>query len=253
MYGAICGDLAGSIYEYNQVNRIRSISTAHLITDKSFYSDDSILTIAVADAIINNKDYDYYLRKYINEYKDYKPNYGPYFETIFSPNLIKWSESNNIGNSRGNGAIMRVSPVGFMFKEEKEVIENAKMATMPSHNTKEAIDSATTISLIIFYLRNGYSKEEIIKKLKLDIKYNPFKKFNTTCEETKGNCLYAFFNSNSFEDAIRKTLLMGGDTDTNCAIVGSLADAYYGVDDGLKEQIEQKIPNEFVKILKRNI
>ena len=251
MYGAIYGDLVGSIYEYSQIKGIKSISPKKLITPESFYSDDSILTIAIADAILNNRDYDYYLRKYIQEYKEYKPDFKPYFKTSFSPNLIRWSESNDIGNSHGNGAMMRISPVGFFFDEEKEVIENARLATIPSHNSKESIDSATTIALIIFYLRKGYSRKEIIKKLNLNIKYNPFLKFNTTCEETIGNCLYAFFTSDSFEDALRKTLLMGGDTDTNCAIVGSMAEACYGIDNSLKEQVNEKIPKDFVKILNR--
>ena len=252
MYGAIYGDLAGSIYEFSQTKEVKSIIPTELITKDSFYSDDTILTIAIADAILNNKDYDYYLRKYIKEYKDYKPNFKPYFKTAFSPNLIKWSESDSIGTSHGNGAMMRISPVGFMFNNEKDIIENAKLATIPSHNSKEAIDLTTTIALIIFYLKKGYPKEDIIKKLNLKIEYKPFKKFNTTCEETIGNCLYALFTSNSFEDAIRKTLLMGGDTDTNCAIVGSMAEAMYGIDNSIKEQTEEKIPDTFVKVLRRS-
>ena len=251
MYGAIIGDLAGSIYEYEQVNKVKSIKMNKLIEDNSFYSDDTILTIAILDAVINNKDYDLVLRKYIIKYKDNLPNIKPYFNTIFSPNLIKWSESNKEGNSHGNGAMMRISPVGYLFNTEEEVIKNARLATIPSHNSKEAIDSATTIALIIFYLRNGLSKEEIFNKLSLNVEYKPFLKFNYTCEDTIGNCLYAFYNSNNFEDAIRKTLLMGGDTDTNCAIVGSMAEALYGVDESLINKVNEKIPSEFVKLLNK--
>lgn len=116
---------------------------------------------------------------------------------------------------------------------------------------KESVDSAIIVSLIIFYLRNGLSKEEIYNKLNLNINYIPFTKFNTTCKETLNNCLYAFYNSNSFEDAIRRTLLMGGDTDTNCAIVGSIAEALYGIDESLIEKANNKFPNNFVKILNR--
>ena len=125
---------------------------------------------------------------------------------------------------------------------EIDVIENARLATIPSHNSKESIDSATTVALIIYYFRQGYTKDKIFKMLNIDIEYIPFTKFNTTCEETIGNCLYALYNSNSFEDAIRKTLLMGGDTDTNCAIVGSMAEAMYGIDSELIEQVNEKIP-----------
>lgn len=252
MFGAVYGDLVGSIYEYSQTKEIRCINPDILIQENSFYSDDTILTVAIKDAILHDGEYDKYLRQYIQEYKNYKPNFKPYFKTPFSPNLIKWSSGNTIGTSIGNGAMMRISPVGFMFNNEQDVIENAKLATMPSHNTKEAIDASTTIALMIYYFRNGYSKEEVYKKLNIKVSYKPFTKFNMTCSETISNCLYAFYVSNSFEDAIRKTLLMGGDTDTNCAIVGSIAEAFYGIDSERKKQVEEKIPDEFVKILKAN-
>ena len=251
MYGAIIGDLAGSIYEYEQTKKVRSIDAKSIIVEKSFYSDDTILTIAILDAILHDKDYATYLKRYIHEYRDYKPNFTPYFKTPFSPKLIKWSESNEIGTSHGNGAMMRISPVGYLFDKEEDVIKNAKLATMPSHNSKEAIKSATTIALIIFYLRKGLDKDEIFKKLNIDLKYIPFTKFNTTCEETIGNCLYAFYNSISFEDAMKKTLLMGGDTDTNCAIVGSMAEALYGVEEELINKTNSKLPDKFVKTLKK--
>lgn len=252
MYGTIYGDLAGSIYEYAETKEIKPVNPSKLIVNNSFYSDDTILTIAILDAITNNCDYDYYLRKYIEEYKDYHPDFSPYFKTVFSPNLIKWSKGNTIGVSHGNGAMMRISPVGYMFDTEKEVIENVFLATIPSHNSKEAIECAKIIALMIYYFRNNYSKEEVYKMLNINIKYIPFSKFNTTCEETINNCLYCLYISNSFEDAIRKTLLMGGDTDTNCAIVGSLAEALYGIDDIIKKQVCDKIPDNFVRILKRS-
>ena len=251
MYGALIGDLAGSIYEYDQLRKVHSIQMNNLIEDNAFYSDDTILTIAILDAIVHDRNYDSYLRKYIHEYKEYKPNFSPYFKSSFSPNLIKWSESNISGTSHGNGAMMRISPVGYMFDSEKEVIENARLATIPSHNSKEAIDSATMVALIIYYSRKGYKKDEIFKMMNIDIKYIPFAKSNTTCEETLQNCLYALYNSNSFEDAISKTLLMGGDTDTNCAIVGSMSEALYGIGDELIEKVNEKIPKNFVKILSR--
>ena len=251
MYGAIIGDLAGSIYEYDQVNKVKCIEMNNIIEENAFYSDDTILTIAIMDAIINNKDYDLVLREYIKKYKYNLPNIKPYFDTMFSPNLIKWSETNCEGNSHGNGAMMRISPVGYLFDIEEDVIKNARLATIPSHNSKEAIDSATTIALIIFYLRKGLSKEELFNKLNLKVEYKSFSKFNYTCEDTIGNCLYAFYNSNSFEDAIRKTLLMGGETDTNCAIVGSMAEALYGVDELLINKVNEKIPSEFVKLLNK--
>jgi ADP-ribosylglycohydrolase len=251
MLGAIYGDKAGSIYEFNQIKNIASINPEKLILPSSFYSDDTIETIAVIDAIINNKDYEQTLCEYILENIEYKPNFNPYFKTAFSPGTIKWAKGIGKNDSIGNGAMMRISPVGYLFNNEEDVIENAKLVTVPSHNSKEAIESATIIALMIYYFRNGLKKEEVYKKLGLLIKYEPFIKFNTTCKETMGNCLYALYNSVSFEDAIRKTLLMGGDTDTNCCIVGSVAESLYGMNEKQKAEAISGLPSEYVKILKR--
>ncbi|MBR2677851.1 MAG: ADP-ribosylglycohydrolase family protein [Bacilli bacterium] len=251
MYGAIIGDLAGSIYEYDQTKEIKSIDIDEIIEDNAFYSDDTILTIAIAEAILNNCDYDKYLRKYVRLYSEYRPDFEPYFKNPFSPGLMKWAMGNSAGTSVGNGAMMRISPVGYLFNTEEDVIKNSKLATIPSHNSKEAIDSATKIALIIFYLRQGLSLDEIYSKLKIKLKYEPFTKFNTTCSETMDNCLYTLYNSNSFEDAIKKTIALGGDTDTNACIVGSMAEALYGINNELIIQANGKLPKEFVKVLSK--
>lgn len=251
MLGAIYGDKAGSIYEYEQTKNIKPIKRDKLILENSFYSDDTIETIAVMDAIINKKDYEKTLKEYILAYENYKPNYSPYFKTAFSPNTIKWANGIKDNNSVGNGALMRISPVGYLFNTEEEVIKNSFLVTKTSHNSKSAIESAKIIALMIFYFRKGLTKEEIYKKLNLEIKYIPFKKFNTACDETIGNCLYVIYNSNSFEDAIRKTLLLGGDTDTNACIVGSVAEAIYGMNKQEEEDAIKGLPNDFIKILKK--
>lgn len=251
MLGAIYGDKAGSIYEFDQLNEIKSIRPDVLINPNSFYSDDTIETIAIIDAIINNKDYEETLREYILRNIEYRPNFGSYFKTSFSPGTIKWAKGEKNNNSIGNGAMMRISPVGYLFEREQEVIENARLVTITSHNSKEAIESATIIALMIYYFRNGLQKDEVYRKLNLLVKYEPFKKFNTTCNETLNNCLYALYYSTSFEDAIRNTLLMGGDTDTNCCIVGSIAETMYGMNDQQRVQAISGLPNEYIKIIKK--
>lgn len=251
MLGAIYGDKAGSIYEYNQMKKIEGVYPNELITEESFYSDDTIETIAVIDAIINNKDYEKTLREYILNNENYRPNTPEYFDTSFSPNTIKWAKGIGKSNSRGNGAMMRISPVGYLFDTEEDVIKNAKLATIPSHNSKEAIESATIIALMIFYFRKGYSKEEVYEKMNIKKEYTPFKQFNMTCSETLGNCLYAIYNSTSFEDAIRKSLSMGGDTDTNACIVGSVAEAIYGLNYKQQNDAKSNLPKEYIKILNK--
>ena len=251
MLGAIYGDKAGSIYEFDQIKEIKSINPKKLIVNNSFYSDDTIETIAIIDAIINRKDYGETLKKYILEYENYKPNFLPYFKTSFSPNTIKWAKGIGRNDSLGNGAMMIISPVGFLFNNEEDVIENAKLATIPSHNSCEAIKCATIIALMIFYFKNGLTKQEVYNKLNLPINYEPFIKFNMTCTETIGNCLYAIYNSNSFENAIRNVLLMGGDTDTNACIVGSIAEALYKMNAEQQQLAIKDIPDNFVKVIKK--
>ena len=251
MFGAIIGDLAGSIYEFDQTKHITPVRIDSIIEGNAFYSDDTILTIAIADAIVNGKDYEECLRQYIKEYIDYKPNFKPYFKTSFSPGIIGWAEHKREGNSKGNGAMMRISPVGYLFNSESDVKREAEKATVPSHNSEESIKSATTIALIIFYLRQGYTKEEVYQVLNIKPKEKMFTRFNSRCSDTIDNCLYAFYNSTSFEDSIKRVIQYGGDTDTNACIVGSMAEALYGVPDYLKEEAEKRIPQEFQKVLKK--
>lgn len=246
MWGAIIGDLAGSIYEFQQTKGIKKIEIKELIAENSFYSDDTILTIAILDAILNNQNYEQYLKYYINKYKDYKPNFSPYFKAAFSPSLLKWANSNIGGTSTGNGSMMRISPVGYLFNNLDEVLKQTKLATIPSHNSKEAISCATIIALIIYYARRNYPKEKIIETLKLNYTYKPFLKFNVTCKETIDNCLYALFSSDSFEEALTKVISYGGDTDTNACIVGSMAESLYGIDNDLIIKAKHKLPNEFI-------
>lgn len=251
MWGSVIGDLAGSVYEFSQVKGITPIEVEEIIPDKAFFSDDTILTIAVLEAALSDRDYEKYIRKYGNDYIDYRPDFSPYFKTSFSPGFIKWLKSDEVGKSIGNGAMMRVSSIGYLFNSLDEVIEESKKSCQCSHNSDEAINCSRIVSSIIFLGRNGYSKQEIIELLDLDIKYVPFDRFNTTCGETLDNCLYAVFMSDSFDEAIRKVISFGGDTDTNACIVGGMAEALYGVDQDLINKAKKKIPKEFVKVLER--
>ena len=251
MYGNIIGDLAGSIYEYGQIKKVSNINVTELIPDNAFISDDTILTIAILDAIINNRSYESKLREYCLKYENYVKPDLPYFESSFSPGFIKWAHSNTEGLSSGNGAMMRIAPVGFMFDSIEEVEKHAKEATIPSHNSASAIASATLIAKIIFLARKGLSKEEIIDKLNIKLYEKEIKKFNYTCSDTIDICLYSLFTTNSFEDAIKKVISYGGDTDTNACIVGGMAEAFYGVKDEYIEVVDKKIPEEFKKVLKK--
>lgn len=250
MWGAIIGDLAGSIYEYEQTKEIAEIKDKKsLITDRSFYSDDTILTIAILEAVLDDCNYERYLKEYGLKFINYKPDFEPYFKTSFSPGFINWLNGKSTGTSIGNGALMRISSIGFLFNSEEEVIKHTKLATIPSHNSTEAISSATLVARIIYLAKEGYNKEKIMDILKIKLSPVVFSKFNSTCIETINNCLYAVFSSNNYEDSILKILSFGGDTDTNACIVGSMAEALYGIDKSLIEQAKMKIPPDFVEKL----
>ena len=251
MWGSIIGDLAGSVYEFSQIKEVTPVVVDELIREDSFYSDDTILMVAIVDAILNDRDYNKYLREYGLEFIDYKPDVSPYFKTSFSPGFIKWLKGNEEGLSMGNGAMMRIAPVGYLFNDLDTVREESKKATIPSHNNSDSIKCAQVVASIIYLARSGYSKEEIIDLLELDISFKPFDKFNYTCSDTIGNCLYALFTTDSFENALREVISYGGDTDTNACIVGGMAEALYGVDQSLVDKAKEKVPEKFVKVLEK--
>ena len=269
MLGAIIGDLAGSLDEYQEfkdslnktINLKRRLEILHkqdLIDDDSFYSDDTILTIAILDAILNNKPYGVKLKEYGLKYKDKIPNNVDYFEYMFSPGFIKWCENNEVGKSIGNGSAMRISSVGYLFNDEETVLKEAEKATIPSHNSKEAVAAASSVALSIYLARKGLNKEQI--KEIISTKYNY--KLDYDLEELRKKylfdgtykvvplCIYIALSSNSFEESIRKAISMGGDTDTNACIVGSISEALFGIPDKYVEKVYSKLPNDFVKLLK---
>lgn len=246
MWGAIIGDIAGSIYEGEQVNNIHRINVDKLIKDESFYSDDTILTIAILDAYLHDKNYEYYLKEYVNKYKDIK---HPYFKSPFSPGFIKWANGLKDNNSIGNGAMMRISSIPYLSTNYMDMINDVRLATATSHNTDEAIGCTLIISDIIYSALNGEDKESLMNRYKEYIYYEDFESFNTTCKQTLNNCLYAVFNSSSYEESVMKVISYGGDTDTNACIVGSIAESLYGLPSYLIEEVSDKIPSEFRELL----
>lgn len=250
MLGAIIGDFAGSIFEFEQTKAIKSIKMRSVLPENAFFSDDTILTCAVADALLHGENFEKKIKEYTIEFGNYKPYFKPYFKTPFSPNFTKWAKGEVDGKSAGNGAMMRISPVGFWFESEDEVIENAKNVTACSHDCEEAIDCAKTVSLVIYFARKGFSKQEIKDKLGLkNIEKPKIEKFNYLCNETLEICLFSFFESKSFEDCIKIALSFGGDTDTNACICGGMAEAFYGIDENLKQSVKKKLPKNLLAIV----
>ena len=265
MLGAIIGDVAGSYYEVLEViekkyghrsyeDRIRVLDKNVLLFDQNCsVTDDSILTCAIADAILNGKcSYEKYLREYgLREVDNGKDIYG---RSRFGSGFVSWLEGKTQGESFGNGAAMRIGPVGYLFDSLYEVKRQARFATKPSHNHVDAIKGAEAVAVTIFLLRNGYSKEEVYKYVtdnyyELDYDLEDLQRnnvFSSKSSVTVPQALFVFFQSSDFEDSIRKAISIGGDTDTIACIVGSISEAYYGVDESLKMEVFKYIP-EYMK------
>jgi ADP-ribosylglycohydrolase len=249
LLGALAGDIIGSVYEYSAQKSTDFL----LFCEDSELTDDSILTLAVADAILNNRSYLECIRKYALEYPN--SGYGGMFR--------QWMHAANPQpyNSFGNGSAMRVSPVGWAFDTIEDVLREAEQSAAVTHNHPEGIKGAQAIALSIFLARKGESKEKIKQEVVSRFGYNldetidelrPIYEFNETCQETVPQAIIAFLESEDFEDAIRKAISLGGDADTLAAITGSIAEAYYGgIPEEIAIEVKQRTPQELWDVVEQ--
>lgn len=263
MIGSIIGDVVGSIYEVKEINAIKNNEnkkrpyeerinildkSVPLFNEGSCYTDDTALTCAIADAVINNEDYEKSLRRFgLRELSLGKDRFG---RNAFSEGFIKWLKHKKDGDSFGNGSAMRISPIGFLYDDVETIKKEVYKATIPSHNNSEAIKGAEAVAITIFLARNGKTKEEIKEyiennyyKLDFDLEYlQKNYRFSSKCSETVPQAIFCFLESNGFEDAIRKSISIGGDSDTIACIVGGISEAYYGIPTNLTKEIEKYLP-----------
>jgi len=243
MIGAIAGDIIGSVYENFRTKR----KDFTLFTRVSTYTDDSVLTIAVADAILTDRDYGRAIKSYARRHP--LRGYGPRF--------LRWmvTPGNKPYNSFGNGSAMRVSPVAHAFETEQEVLDEAKRTAECTHNHPEGIKGAQATALAIFLARIGQDKEMIRKAVQDRCGYDlsraidairPGYTTDITCQGSVPEAIIAFLDSTSFEDAVRNAVLLGGDADTQACIAGSIAEAYYKT---IPPTILEEIPKRLAKPL----
>lgn len=247
MIGAIIGDIVGSDYEFNNT----SDYNFPLFKEGSDFTDDTICTVAVADAILNNIDYQTAMRKWCRQFPHPKGEYGGYFfNWVMRPDP-------NPYNSFGNGSAMRVSPVAWLFDKEQAVREQAEASAAITHNHPEGIKGAVAIAVAIFRMRTAEKKESRIFEDVAKEFYgeNVFKNlpergyFDVTCQGCVPLALYLASLAADFEDAIRQTVAYGGDTDTLGAIVGSLAEAQYPIPETMKLKARSYLPAGMIDIL----
>ena len=250
MLGALVGDMVGSVYEFNNIKT----KDFPLFSNRSCYTDDSVMTLAVAEILqkgyINDKD------KIIDTLKKWGkayPNAG------YGGHFYHWvlGDAREPYNSCGNGSAMRVSACGWYGKTEKEVIDFATKVTEVTHNHPEGIKGAVVTALCIYYARIGkdkgfirdYVEREypIIKELDYEELRRTYKHEKEICQVTVPQAIYCFLISNSFEDCIRTTISIGGDCDTTAAISGAIAEAYYRkrtseINNPLIHQVQIRLP-----------
>jgi len=238
MLGAIFGDIVGSIYEFNNIKSTRF----ELFDKRSTFTDDSILTIAVADwllmDVLNKERLIFTIKQYVKNYPKPMGGYGSRFQ--------KWasSDDNDPYNSWGNGSAMRVAAVGWAFDTLEETEKIAKLTAEITHNHPEGIKGAQATAAAIFMARTCSTKQEIKDYIESKYRYNlsltcdeirPEYRFNESCAGTVPEALVAFLDSSDFETAIRLAVSLGGDSDTLTCITGGIAEAFYGMTNSIPE------------------
>ena len=263
--GAVIGDIAGSSREGKPISR----KSFKLFTKDSSVTDDSTLTIAVAEWILDRENVDIAqsLIKWATEYPH--AGYGSSFKRFLAQG------SHVCPGSTHNGAVMRVSPVGYLASSLDECMEMARESALPSHDTPQAIAAAQAAAAAVFMARTGRSKHEIREFLESQFGYNLHRSYDQVraevlqarasrdtdyeasherivgAEPAVQDALTAFLAGNDYEDVIRKAIYMGGDADTEAAIAGGIAAAYYGVPEEIIQQALVYIPSDMLAIINK--
>jgi len=229
MLGAIIGDIVGSVYEWHNIKA----KDFPLFSDKCFFTDDTVMTVAVADALLNGGTADSFISS-MKKFGRLYPHSG------YGARFGSWlfSDDREPYNSWGNGSAMRVSPCGW-FADSLEEAENlAEQSAAVTHNHPEGIKGAKATAAAIYLSWTGATKADIKDYIESNYGYNlsqsldeirPTYRFNESCQETVPEAIVAFLESTGFEDAIRNAISLGGDSDTLAAITGGIAEAAYGI------------------------
>ena len=249
MLGVIAGDVIGSRFEWDPIKTIEF----PLLHPLSRFTDDTVLTVATAWAILEGRSFkEAYLdfgRRYPNA------GYGGSFHTWLG------AEDPQPYNSWGNGSAMRVAPVGLACTDIGSVLREAERSATPTHNHPEGVKGAQATALAVFLARHGAPKEDIRKEIAGRFGYDldrttdeirPSYSFDVSCKGTVPEAILAFLESADYEHAVRLAVSLGGDSDTLAAITGGIAHAYYNrMSDEIVSQVREKLPEEFLETIDR--
>ena len=249
MIGAIAGDVIGSVHEFVATKT----KDFPLIDPGCFFTDDTVLTVALADALLHELDYAVTLKRYYRRYPD--AGYGLAFHD--------WASSDSLKpyNSWGNGSAMRVSPAAHVAKSLDETLTLAAASAAVTHNHPEGIRGAQATAAAIFLARTGHEKRDIKRFVEASFGYDlgqtvdeirPTYTFNESCQETVPQAIIAFLEAKDFEDAIRNAISLGGDADTLACITGSIAEPYFGgVPPDIRESVLLRLDDDLLDVVVR--
>jgi ADP-ribosylglycohydrolase len=249
MFGAIAGDVIGSLFEGSGLKT----KEFRLLSPKNFYTDDTVLTVAVAAAILDQGDYADFLRKFGRRHPG--RGYGGYFH--------QWLSDEALGpyNSWGNGSAMRVSPVGWAFDSVEKVLVEAKRSADVTHNHPEGVRGAQAVALSVYLARCGAEKIDIRQEITARFGYDLTRtaddvrsiySFDVSCQGSVPESIICFLDSDSFESSVRLAISLGGDADTMACIAGGISEAYYGdVPESVELSVRKLLTSDLLEVLDR--
>ena len=257
MYGAILGDIIGSPYEFDRSSKTKDFP---LFSPESRFTDDTVMTVAVADAFLScpagasDEAIRQQLIRSMQRFGRLHPGIG------YGAKFFSWltSEDPQPYGSWGNGSAMRVSSTGWLFGDLETVLKMARLSAEVSHDHPEAIKGAQATAAAVFLARTGNSKDEIKAYIESVFGYDlsrtcdeirPGYRHDVSCRGTVPEAITAFLEGTGFEDVIRTAVSLGGDCDTLTCIAGSMAEAFYGVPDELKQVCRQYLSADLADVL----
>ena len=260
MYGAILGDMIGSPYEFNANNY--KAKDFPLFSEKSTFTDDSVMTLAVAEAFMEaglDADDDTITKSLFRVMPEIGQRY-PYCG--YGGRFSMWImlDAREPYNSYGNGSAMRVSSVAWFYNTLEAVRHAAWLSASVSHNHPEGLKGAEAVASAIFLARTGHSKDEIrqytIDEFGYDLsrtcdEIRPTYRMDETCQGSVPEAITAFLEGSDFEDVVRTAVSLGGDSDTIACIAGAIAEGFYGVPDALKQECSRRLTPDLRMILER--
>ena len=259
MFGAILGDIIGSPYEFDRGGKTKDFP---LFSGDSTYTDDTVMTLAVAEALLeagpemeDDAIRQSVIRKMQRSGRRY-PHAG------YGARFFWWLQAKDPQpyNSFGNGSAMRVSSAAWLYEDLETVRRMARLSADVTHDHPEGIKGAEATAAAIWLARTGSTKDQIRTYMEEEFHYDlsrtcdeirPWYRHVESCQETVPEAITAFLEGTSFEDVIRTAVSLGGDCDTLTCIAGSIAEGFYGVPEALKDQCRRRLPQDLLEVLTR--